>query len=174
MWCNCWPYPSRRERLGHLFISHYLKKAIPTGHVVHSGVSEKWNIDIIYFIFGWAWCGSHKKRARTRYITLVFLHPVHFTGHVICFDLFKAWNINALFFILGWARFDSHKKHDRTPNFYFCISCDLWVPSYVLVHLGRETSTHYFLLLGGLGAGPARSVLGHIMSYLCFYIMWDL
>jgi hypothetical protein len=26
MWCNCWPYPSKRERLGHLFISHYLKK----------------------------------------------------------------------------------------------------------------------------------------------------
>jgi uncharacterized membrane protein YsdA (DUF1294 family) len=39
---------------------------------------------------------------------------------------------------------------------------------------GRETSSHYFLCSGGLGAVFLKSVSGHVTLKLCFCIWWDL
>jgi hypothetical protein len=53
------------------------------GHVVHSGASEKQNIDALFFMLGWTRCRLHKKRVRTHYAELVFLDLVDSAGHVV-------------------------------------------------------------------------------------------
>jgi hypothetical protein len=56
------------------------------GHVVHSGASAACNGDVLFFILGVGggplWI-RQKKRNRTRYAELVFLHPVGYVGHIV-------------------------------------------------------------------------------------------
>jgi hypothetical protein len=65
-------------------------------------------------MLGWARYGLHKKRARTRYAELGFLHSVGFEGHVVHSGASRAQNLDALFFMLGWAWCGYHKKHAGT------------------------------------------------------------
>jgi hypothetical protein len=53
-------------------------------------------------MLGWVWCGFHKKRTRTRYAQLVFLHLVGSAGDVMHSTTFGAGYDIALFFVLGW------------------------------------------------------------------------
>jgi hypothetical protein len=47
------------------------------------GVSEVRNVDVLFFMLMWAWCGSPKKHVGTRYAELLFFHPMGSVGHVV-------------------------------------------------------------------------------------------
>jgi hypothetical protein len=53
------------------------------GRVVEVGAFGPQNVNALFFIVGWARCRFHKKRTETRYIELVFLHPVGSADHVV-------------------------------------------------------------------------------------------
>jgi hypothetical protein len=46
------------------------------------------NIDALFFMIRWAWCGFHKKHAGTHYSRLLFLHPMGFAAHVVNYGAF--------------------------------------------------------------------------------------
>src|SRR4029453_8293759 len=85
------------------------------GNVVRSGASGARNDESVFFVLRWAWCGSHKKRAGTRYVKVVFLHPLRSPCHVVRSAASGARKDDALFFMLRWARCGSHKKRAGTP-----------------------------------------------------------
>jgi hypothetical protein len=58
------------------------------------------------------WCGFHKKRARTRYAELVFLHPVGSVSHIVHSGASAAQNVEEVFFTIGWASCGFYKKSD--------------------------------------------------------------
>jgi hypothetical protein len=65
-------------------------------------------------MLGWDHYGFHKKRARTSYKELVFLHPMGYVGHVVHSSKTEAQKVNGLFLMLGWDRYEFHKKRART------------------------------------------------------------
>jgi hypothetical protein len=72
-------------------------------HVLHWGASGARNIDVLYFMLGWARCRSDKKHPTTYYGELVFLHSVRSAGHVVCSDVSEVRHVEAPFFMLGRA-----------------------------------------------------------------------
>jgi hypothetical protein len=58
-----------------------------------------------------------KKRARTCFTEVVFLHLVGYAAHVMHFGASGARNIDTLFFMLWWDRYDFHKKRAGTRYF---------------------------------------------------------
>jgi hypothetical protein len=53
------------------------------GQVVHFGVSEAQNVDVLFFMSEWTRCGFHRKHTGTLYAGLVFLHPVRSMVHIV-------------------------------------------------------------------------------------------
>jgi hypothetical protein len=88
-------------------------------HVVHCGVTGLRNINAQFFMLGWDRYGFHKKYDGTRYIKLVFLHPMESAGHVVHSGASGARNVDA-HFMLGWPWCGSIKSAlgHITPNFF--------------------------------------------------------
>jgi hypothetical protein len=67
------------------------------------------NIEALFIMLGWDWCGFHKKHVGARYVKLVFLHPVGSVGHVAHSGASGMQNIDVLFFMLRWDKLFSIK-----------------------------------------------------------------
>jgi hypothetical protein len=63
-----------------------------------------------FFMLGISRCGLHKKRVRTHYAELVFLHLVGLVGHILHSGASEARNVDTLFLILGWDKCCFYKK----------------------------------------------------------------
>jgi hypothetical protein len=79
-------------------------------HRVHFGASGERIIDTLFFKLRWAWYGFDKKRFRTCFAELVFLHPVGSTGHVVHSGASQVRIVDTIFFNLGWDRYGFHKN----------------------------------------------------------------
>jgi hypothetical protein len=99
------------------------------GHVVHSSASGERNVEALFFMLRWAWCGVHKKYVGTHYAKLVFLHSVGSMRHVVHCDKSGERNVDALFFMLKWTWYSFHKERAGTHyvELMFCIWWDLRV-----------------------------------------------
>jgi hypothetical protein len=53
------------------------------GYVVHVVQSTVQNVDVLFFMLGWAHYGWHNKRIMTQHVELVFSHLAGSTGHVV-------------------------------------------------------------------------------------------
>jgi hypothetical protein len=78
-----------------------------------------------------------------------------------------------LFFMLGWDQYGFQKKPVGTR---YAEHVFLLLMRYVglVVHLGHETSMHYFTCSGGTGSDCTKSTSGHVMLHLCFCNLCDL
>jgi hypothetical protein len=65
-------------------------------------------------MLGWDRYGFNKKRARTSYADLVFLHVMGSMGDVGQSDVSRVRNVTVLFFMLGWDPYGFDKKHAGT------------------------------------------------------------
>jgi hypothetical protein len=124
------------------------------GNVVHSGVSDVRNIDTLIFLIVWDQCRFQKKRAGTRYVEHVFLHPTGSAGQEVHSGAFDVRNVDALFFLLGWDRYRFQKNASRhiAQHMCVCIRWDMQVMLCIVVLLRHETSTHHFSCSSGTGA----------------------
>jgi hypothetical protein len=70
-----------------------------------------------------------KKHIMTRYIKLVFLHPVGFAIHIVHSSASIIRNSNTIFFMLGGDQYglEENALGQLTQNFCFYILYDLWV-----------------------------------------------
>jgi hypothetical protein len=90
-------------------------------------------------MLGWDRYKFDKKCFRTRYVELVFLHPVGSAGQVIHSSVSEARNVDALFFMLGWDQYGFHKNHAGT---HYAKHVFLHLVSYAgqVVHFGVSRS----------------------------------
>jgi hypothetical protein len=77
---------------------------------VHFGASGEQIVGTLFFMLRWDRYVFDKKRFRTRYADLLFLHPVGSTGHVVPFGASGERIIDTLFFKLMSGRYEFDKK----------------------------------------------------------------
>jgi hypothetical protein len=105
-------------------------------------------VDTLFFMLGWYRYRFHEKHTGTRYVELVFLHPVGSTGHVVHSAHPGCETSEHYFSCLGGSGMDSKKAQwntlRRTCVFTSGGICGHGEHS---VCLGREMLVHYFFLL---------------------------
>jgi hypothetical protein len=65
-------------------------------------------------MLGWDRYGFHKNCAGTRYVELLFLHPMGYAGHIVHLGASGERIVDTLFFKLRWDRYGFDKKRFRT------------------------------------------------------------
>jgi hypothetical protein len=102
----------------------------------------------------------------------VFLHAGGSTGHVVHFGASGERNVDALFFMLGWDWYGFYKKVIVTHYAELVFLQHLGYEGYecIPVRPGRETSIYYFSCSVGTSTDSLKSMSGHIILNLCFWI----
>jgi hypothetical protein len=106
----------------------------------------------------------------------MFLHPLGSVGHVVHSSASREQNVIAVFFMLEWDQYGFDKKRAWTHYVEVVFLHPVgWVGH--IVHSGasgvRNVDTLFFVL-GSSGGVSIKSVMGHVMLNLCFFIRWDL
>jgi hypothetical protein len=162
---------SIKSTMGHVTVNlHFLHPVGSAGHVVHCGASRAQNVDTLFCLLGWDWCGFHNKCTGTAYTELVFLHPVVSTGHIVHSGAYGALNVAAFLLCLGGTGEVSIKSASRqvTLKFCFCIRWDILVMYKIPVYPGRDTLMHHFSCSCGTGTESTKSTLRHVTPNPCF------
>jgi hypothetical protein len=111
------------------------------GHVVHCGASGARNINVLYFMLGWARCG---------FITSA---PGHISLN-LCSAFWCVWDVKhrCIIFRAQRAHNGVHKKRAGTlyTKLVYLHPGDLRVTKCIPMLLGHEPSMHYFSCLCGL------------------------
>jgi hypothetical protein len=77
-----------KKRVGkHCVEVVFLRPVGYVAHVVHCSASGSPNVDVLFFVLGWAQCSFHKKCTGTGYAEVVFLYSVGFAIHVVHFSV---------------------------------------------------------------------------------------
>jgi hypothetical protein len=149
------------------------------GYVVHVVQSTVQNVDVLFFMLGWAHYGWHNKRIMTQHVELVFSHLAGSTGHVVWYvvsrarDLWvvvpEACNVNSLFLLHGLARCWDHKKCARTRCTKHVFLHLVGSAGHIL-HSGASWASHMdtlFFMTGWVRCGFDKK---HIKSYYAKYV----
>jgi hypothetical protein len=116
-----------------------------------------------------------KKHFRTRYVELLFLHPVGSAGHVVHFGASRERTIETIFFKLSWGRYGFDKKRFRTRDAELLFLHPVRSAGQV-VHFGASRERIIDTLFFKLGCdrnGLTKSASGHVMLNFIFCIWWD-
>jgi hypothetical protein len=131
-------YGLHKRRAGTRYAKHlFLHPVGSAGHVVFSSAYGTRSIDKLVIMLSWDRYGFDKNRVGT--------------SHVVHSGASRAQNVDPLFFMLGWDQYGLIKSASRhvTPKFCFFIRWDMRVKLCIPLHLGHETSMHYFSCSGG-------------------------
>jgi hypothetical protein len=164
--------PQKARRDTELVFLHPLWSAC---HVVHSSASRAWKVAALFFILGWARCGSHKKHSKiTLRWTCAFASDRIYGSHNAFLCVWGKKHQRTIFYAhVGPVWISQKTVAHITSNLCFCTIGICWY----VVHSGAsgsQTSTPYFSSLGRPGTDPTKSRSGHITLNLCFCILYDL
>jgi hypothetical protein len=146
------------------------------GYIVHSGASEARNVETQIFMLGLHRYGFHKNCNGTRYVELLFLHPVGSARHVVHSVRLRHETSMHYFSCSGGTSTDLTKSASGHvgPNF-----CFLHPEGSVgnIVHSDASWAQNVntlFFMLGWDQYGFEKITTGHVTPNFCFCIQWDL
>jgi hypothetical protein len=95
-------------------------------------------------------------------------------GHIVHSGALEARNVDTPFFMLGWDRYGFHKNCKGARYIELLFLDPVGSARHVVhsLHLGRETSMHYFSCSGGTSTDLTKSVQD-TLGQTCVFCIWS-